>query len=196
MAAKSWVMIDHARHVHQAHMELGPPDAGGPTRGYAVHKSVLAAGKSAGVDVVEIDNGAFRFMVVPSRGMGLARASLGNVELGWKSPVRGPIHPSLVPWNEPSGLGWLEGFDELLVRCGLANNGAPEHDERGILRWPLHGRIANTPAQYLETRIDGELGEITLIGETSETRFHIVNLRMRSTYSTRVGEPGLHWWTK
>ena len=33
--------------------------------------------------------------------------------------------------GEPSGLGWLDGFDELLVRCGLESNGAPEFDADG-----------------------------------------------------------------
>ena len=51
------------------------------------------------------------------------------MELGWKSPVHGPVHPNFVPLNEPSGLGWLDGFDELFVRCGLESNGAPDFDD-------------------------------------------------------------------
>ena len=64
--------------------------------------------------------------------------------------MRGPVHPKFVPLAEPSGVGWLDGFDELLCRCGLVSNGAPEFDERGQLRYGLHGRIANLPARKVE----------------------------------------------
>ena len=77
-----------------------------------------------GVDTVEVNNGKLKFTVVPTRGMGLWKAWLGDSEIGWNSPVKGPVHPSLVPVADPSGLGWLEGFDELMCRCGLESNGA------------------------------------------------------------------------
>ena len=35
------------------------------------------------------------------------------------------MNPSLVNLTAAGGLGWLDGFDELLARCGLENNGAP-----------------------------------------------------------------------
>ncbi len=191
MAGKTWVLIDQRHHVYQPHLVLRPHDVGGTARGYSVRKSVLSAGLSAGVDVVEVDNGAFRFTVLPNRGMGLWKAWLGALEIGWHSPIQGPVHPAFVPVEEPSGLGWLDGFDELLVRCGLESNGAPEHDPRGVLRYPLHGRIANLPANYLETSIDDETGEIRLSGEVKEARFLFRNLRLRSTIVTQVGQPGL-----
>ena len=55
-----------------------------------------------------------------------------------------------------SGLGWLSGFDELMCRCGLENNGAPEFNANGSLRYGLHGRIANTPAHHVELTVDGD----------------------------------------
>lgn len=191
MPAKSWTLINQRHHVYQPHLVLGPHDVGGSARGYAVKKHVLTAGRSAGVDVVEVDNGAFRCSLLPTRGLGLWKAWLGGLELGWRSPVRGPVHPAYVPVGEPGGLGFLAGFDELLTRCGLESNGAPEHDERGVLRWPLHGHIANLPADYLDVTIDGDRGEIRLTGEVRETRFLIKNLRLRSTLVTRVGQPGV-----
>ena len=47
-----------------------------------------------------------------------------------------PVHPAFVPIAEPSGVGWLSGFDELMCRCGLESNGAPDFDERGQLAFP------------------------------------------------------------
>ncbi|MCH8918796.1 MAG: DUF4432 family protein, partial [Proteobacteria bacterium] len=92
---------------------------------------------------------------------------------------------------EPSGLGWLDGFDELLVRCGLESNGAPEFQENGRLQFPLHGRIGNKPAHKVELTIDGDSGEITLVGVVEEIRFHFLKLRMTTTIKTKLGEPGL-----
>jgi galactose mutarotase-like enzyme len=191
MSAKKFVLIDQANQLHVPSLDLGPADVGGKARGYTVRKRVLQGGLSSGVDSLEVDNGRFRFTVLPTRGMGIWKAWLGNLEIGWRSPVRGPAHPNLVPVAEPSGLGWLDGFDELLVRCGLESNGAPDFDAQGKLQYPLHGRIANLPAHYLETTIDGESGEIRVTGLVDETRFLIRNLSLRSSIITRVGEPGI-----
>ena len=32
----------------------------------------------------------------------------------------GPVNPAFVNLSGLGGLGWLDGFDELLARCGLA----------------------------------------------------------------------------
>jgi hypothetical protein len=120
--------------------------------------------------------------------MSLWRASLPGWQIGWKSPVRGPVHPKFVDLGEPSGLGWLDGFDELLVRCGLESNGAPEFDETtGRLKYPLHGRIANKPAHSVSVSFDPEREEISVTGVVEESRFHFLKLRMTSTYTTRLG---------
>jgi galactose mutarotase-like enzyme len=132
----------------------------------------------------------FAFELLPTRGLGIWKAWLGVEEIGWRSPIRGPVHPMFVPIAEPSGLGWLDGFDELLVRCGLESNGAPDFDSQGRLTFPLHGRIANRPAHLVRLSIDGDTGEITLTGEVEETRFHFLKLRLVTTIATRVGETG------
>ena len=102
--------------------------------------------------------------------MGLWKASLGEVQLGWRSPVSGPVHPALVNLADEGGLGWLRGFDELLCRCGLESNGAPEYNANGTLRYGMHGRIANTPAHNVQVTIDGDTGEIAVVGIVDETR--------------------------
>ncbi|NOY28743.1 MAG: DUF4432 family protein [Planctomycetes bacterium] len=110
---------------------------------------------SDGVQVIEVDTGRMRLSILPTRGMGIWRAELPDGErLGWKSPVHGPVHPKFVPLTDPSGLGWLDGFDELVVRCGLESNGGPAFDEEnGRLVYPLHGRIANRPAHHVSRRL-------------------------------------------
>lgn len=144
----------------------------------------LCGGLREGVEVLEVHNGRLKFWLLPQRGMGIWKAWLDDVEIGWQAPVQGPVHPSFVSLSEAGGLGWLDGFDELLCRCGLESNGAPEFDERGILRYPLHGRIANRPAHYVDTRIDAASGEIAVSGEVDEGRLHAQKLRLHSTVSS------------
>ncbi len=185
MTASSWTVIDlnsdQFLDTSAAPKQLGAPDFG-------VVKSTRRGGLSHGVDILKVTNGQFSFRVVPTRGMGIWDAQLNGERIGWRSPVRGPVHPMFVDLGEPSGLGWLDGFDELLVRCGLESNGAPEFDERGQLKFPLHGRIANKPAhRVIVSLVDDEL---KIIGEVEETRFHFLKLRMTSTITVRRGQQG------
>jgi len=123
--------------------------------------------------------------------MGIWRAMLGGLHLGWQSPVQGPVNPALVPLGEASGLGWLTGFDEMLVRCGLESNGAPEFNANGTLRYGLHGKIANIPAHWVEVSIDGDSGEISVSGQVDEARLFFNKLRLSTTVTTRGGQPWL-----
>lgn len=191
MAKKSWTLEDREQDLYVEQIALGPDNVPGAASGYAVTKRTLRAGLRHGVDVIEVNNGAFRFVVIPTRGMGIWKASLGTLQLGWNSPVEGPIHPAFVRLWEPTGLGWLDGFDEMLVRCGLESNGAPDFNDDGTLRYPLHGKIANIPAHKVEVTIDGDAGQIAVTGTVDEARLFGNKLRMVSTISTRVGRPGM-----
>jgi len=191
MAEKTWTLTDLQQDVYVEKIALGPNDVGGRAAGYLVSKRTLRGGLCDGVDIVEVDNGKLRFVVVPTRGMGLWRAELGAMLLGWQSPVKGPVHPAFVHLDEASGIGWLDGFDELLVRCGLESNGAPEFNDNGTLKHPLHGKIANIPAHKVEVTIDGESGEIAVAGVVDEARLFGNKLRLVSTISTKAGEPSL-----
>jgi hypothetical protein len=82
-------------------------------------------------------------------------------------------------------------FDELLVRCGLESNGAPEFDDNGLLRYPLHGKIANRPACRVEVYVDNETGEIGIHGEVYETRLFFTKLKLTTQIQTTVGSPSL-----
>lgn len=189
MARKTWLLSDVASDVFTDELTLSPADAPGASADFSVRKRTLRGGLREGVEVVEVCTGAVSFTVVPTRGMGIWRAQVGNVPLGWHSPVRGPIHPRNVPTTEPGGLGWLSGFDELLVRCGLESNGGPVFDERGTLTHGLHGKVANIPAHYLSVSIDTDTGEISVTGEVEESRLFHNKLRLRSTISARPDQP-------
>ena len=194
MPAKKWTLIDQGANTNIQDFTLPPGKLPGAARQCSVAKRTLQGGLSEGVESILIDNGALRVEVLPTRGMGVWKAWWGDRRIGWKSPVRGPVHPKFVPLAEPSGLGWLDGFDELLVRCGLESNGAPEMHPNGSLHYGLHGRIANRPAHFVELSADGDTGEISLVGAVAETRFLLHNLRLTTTLTTPA-KPVSPWRT-
>jgi len=191
MAKQTWTLIDTPSGVFVDPLTISGADVEGASGEFSVAKRRLCGGLSDGVDVIEVDNGAMKFTIIPTRGMGLWRAECGDVQLKWNAPIRGPVNPAFVPLWEPSGIGWLDGFDELLVRCGLESNGAPEFNENGTVRYPLHGKIGNTPAHKIEVSIDGETGEISVTGIVHETRLFFNKLQLASTYATTIGQSGL-----
>lgn len=152
----------------------------------------LVGGKSTGVEILLVDTGAVKALVLPGRGMGIWKLWSRDIEFGWNSPIDGPVHPSLVPVMSPDGLGWLEGFDELVVRCGLESNGAPEFSENGSLRYPLHGRIANLPASRLAVTVNSNDGSVDVSGETIESKLFFHRLRLNSTIRFQAGSSQLH----
>lgn len=190
MAVHRWTVVD-PDHGPVKDFRITASDFGRAASDFTFERRKLHGGLTDSVETVRIDNGKFAFVVVPTRGMGIWKAWLGRHEFGWKSPVHGPVHPKYVPLTEQSGLGWLDGFDELLVRCGLESNGAPEFDDAGRLKYPLHGRIANKPAKASELTFDDQTGEIRLSGVVEETRFHFTKLRLRTSIVTKLGETGL-----
>jgi hypothetical protein len=192
MAVESHILIDAAESVVQDDFVVEGRRSS--TAHWQVGMRTCRGGRSEGVQIIEVDNGAMCIDVLPTRGMGIWRVRRGEKTLGWQSPVRGPVHPAFVPIFDPSGLGWLEGFDELLCRCGLESNGAPEFDSNtGKLLYPLHGRIANLPAHRVELIVDDEAERITLRGIIDETRFHFQSLRLTSSLTTTIGSNEFSW---
>src|SRR4051812_39978768 len=144
---------------------------------WSVTKRTLRGGRRDGVDLIQVDNGALSFSVLPTRGMGIWKGQYQGDRLGWDSPVQdGPVNPGFVNLMNAGGLGWLEGFDELLARCGLENNGAPYEvktvkpdGSEAHTTFGLHGKIANLPASFVAVRVETEPVEsITIEGHVDE----------------------------
>ena len=127
---KSWTLTDVRADVWLDSLAIANDSLHLPTpHDWSVRKRTLRGGLRDGVDLIEVHNGALSFNVLPTRGMGLWRGEYHGLALGWRSPVNGPVHPKHVNVSEFNGLGWLAGFDELLVRCGLSSNGPPGDDK-------------------------------------------------------------------
>jgi hypothetical protein len=90
MARTECTLTDVEQNVYVEKTAISPDQVGGTATGYSVTKRTLRGGLRDGVDLVEVDNGLFRFTVLPTRGMGVWCAMLGDLRLGWQSPVKGP----------------------------------------------------------------------------------------------------------
>lgn len=145
-------------------------------------------GLAEGVWGLEVGVEDFRAVFLPTRGMSIEEVFLGEFRFGWNSPVPGPVHPKLVPIFAPDGLGWLHGFTELLVRCGLTSNGAPQFAADGRLEYPLHGQIGNLPAEAVSISLP-EPGVLEIEAEVDEVRFHFQKWRLTTRYRIRAGIP-------
>ncbi len=197
----TFVLTDASNEHWVDSKEIDPPALGlGETQPFSVKKHTLRGGRREGVDLIVVDNGALRFAVVPTRGMGLWKGWYEGNRLGWDSPIGdGPVNPAFVNLGAHGGLGWLEGFDELLARCGLENNGAPYEVEtvkpdgsKSHTTFGLHGRIANIPASYVAVHVAAEPPHaITVEGHVEETRVFGPQIRMKTKITTVPGSNGL-----
>lgn len=164
---------------------------------WSLTKRTLRGGRRDGVDLIELNNGALSISIVPTRGMGLWRGAYRGDALGWTSPVLdGPVNPAFVHLADRGGLGWLDGFDELLVRCGLENNGAPYEvalpgPDGSIARhvlYGLHGRIANRPAHHVSVHVDDSPPHaITVEGRVAESTIFLTQVEMTTRITTVPG---------
>lgn len=158
-------------------------------RPFKVSMRTLHGGRQEGVSLIEIDNGVMRMTIVPNRGMNVLEAVAGDVRLGWDSPVDEVVNPSFIELNGREGLGWLEGFNELVTRCGYEWVGHPGKDNGELLT--LHGRAANIPASRVVLQINEKPPyAIRLRGELKEKAFKKVDFSIMTELSTEPGRRG------
>jgi len=160
--------------------------------GWQVRSYVLHGGLQEGVEVVDICNGKLSFLVLPTRGMGIWKGRYGDVKIGWDSPVKDPVNPAFMNLQDRGGLGWLKGFNEWFVRCGINSMGAPGVDtvldysgNKMEVPLTLHGNIANLPARSVSLEITS--AEIILRGEVDETMMFGPPLRLNVEIRTEFG---------
>lgn len=193
----SWVLTDVQAGVWEDSLTITAESAGfRGSSNWSIVKRTRHGGFAEGVDVIEVNNGMLSFTVVPTRGMGLWKGRYDGCEIGWNSPVTGPVNPLFVNSLDNGGVGWLQGFDECIVRCGLNSNGAPGKDRvpdnngnLSEIMLPLHGRIANIPAHYVSISVmeSGETTELVVSGVVDEGMPFFPHLRLETRISTVVG---------
>lgn len=166
---------------------------------WSVRKRTLHGGKQEGVELIVVDNGKLTITIIPTRGLGILSVTAGEFRLGWDSPVKDVVHPSFVNLTARGGLGWLDGFNEWLCRCGLENNGGPGPDrfinnigDEAVMDLTLHGKIANLPAQEAELVVDREPPyRLRVRGRVDEKMLFGPKLELQTEISTEPGSSTL-----
>lgn len=154
-----------------------------PGTSVSVRKKLLQGGRQTGVELIEVDNGKMTITVIPTRGMSLYKAKSGDVELGWNSPVKEIINPAFINLEERGGLGWLDGFNEMMVRCGFEWAGHPGEEEGRLIS--LHGKAGNIPASVVQVIVDDEPPyRVRVRGRVDEKTFKFADFQMWTELST------------
>lgn len=162
---------------------------------WSLRKTTLRGGKQDGVELLILDNGKMQIVLIPTRGMGILSVTMGDLKLGWDSPVKETVHPKFINLQARAGLGWLEGFNEWLVRCGLENVGQPGTDEfinntgaKSTMELTVHGKIANIPASEVEVIVEKRSPyRITIRGVVHERMLFGPKLELVAELSTEPG---------
>jgi len=167
-----------------------------PAPEITVARSRCRAGKGAGVQFIDVHNGRLSLRICPTRGMGVLSGRSGALRLGWDAPAGEVVNPRWVDLPSKNGSGWIDGFTEFVVRCGLSNVGRPGWDAGGAAgaspqpqKLTLHGRIANTPASTVRVHRHGS-NAVSVEGVVEETSSDGALLKMHSRLWTRAGLRG------
>jgi hypothetical protein len=156
----------------------------------AVQQQCLVGGKQQGSRLLTVTVGDKVMRVVPTRGMAILDVQRDQVRFGWDSPVQEVVHPSFINQESSGGLGWLDGFNEMLVRCGYQWAGHPGEDRGEFLT--LHGRIQNTPADDVILEVDlAPPYQVRLRGRVDEKRFKFTNFALHTCLSAAPDSPYL-----
>lgn len=166
--------------------------------GWSVRLKTLAGGRQEGSQLLVVDNGRIKVTLVPTRGMGILAVEEGPMRVGWNSPVTEVVHPRFMNLQARGGLGWLEGFNEWMCRCGLENNGHPGTDkfinnvgDEASMELTLHGKIANIPASEVEVLVEtAPPYTLRVRGTVFEKSFYGPKLRLETEFSTTPRSAG------
>lgn len=190
------VLTSVEQNIDVGDWQIGPRETGvAQSVAWSVRKRRLHGGKQDGVDLIEIDTGRMTITVIPTRGMGILHVVSGDMRLGWDSPVHEVVHPKYVNLEARGGLGWLEGFNEFMARCGLEWAGHPGQDrfinnvgEQAEINLTLHGKVANIPASEVTVIVeDVPRPRIRVRGRVDERAFYGPKLELWTEVSTEPG---------
>ena len=180
--------------------EVLTPDCPTP---WSVWTRDLHGGRQDGVRLISIGNGKMTITIVPNRGMGILAVSHTIADkderihrrIGWRSPVQETVNPAFMNLTARGGLGWLEGFNEFMCRCGMENVGQPGKDEivtntgaKAEVDLTLHGKVANIAARNVELVVDSKPPyRIRIRAQIDEKMMFGTNLELQTEISTEPG---------
>ncbi|MDF7667417.1 aldose 1-epimerase family protein [Orbaceae bacterium ESL0727] len=181
--AKEFVLTDNEKDLARGNWSISNKDLGIKNDNFKIENNVLKGGKQDGVEVITItsDKG-LTIKLSPTRGMGILSVVGDGVRLGWDSPVNETVNPKYINLESRGGVGWLDGFNEMMVRCGFEWTGHPVTADGMI--YSLHGRAGNTPVSKLVVDVaDKAPHTITIKGLIKEKTFKKSNLETWASLS-------------
>ncbi|WP_314153434.1 DUF4432 family protein, partial [Rouxiella badensis] len=126
VAAKTWVLTDADSSTEQGNWQISSAQLKLEGEPFSIEQKVLHGGKQEGSKVITVTSkDGLTILLSPTRGMDLLRVTGHGIRLGWDSPVNEVVNPAYINLESRNGLGWLEGFNEMMVRCGYEWTGHP-----------------------------------------------------------------------
>ena len=149
---------------------------------YGVEEHRLVGGKGDGLRLLQVKNGkGLEFTVSADRCADISRLSFRGINMGYFSPC-GYVAPA---YYDGVGDGFLKSFScGFLTTCGLTAVGTPCEDEGEVL--PLHGTIANIPAEHAYWEQDEE--EIRIHARMIDERIFAHKLLLERTISCPLSD--------
>ncbi|MCX8665464.1 aldose 1-epimerase family protein [Gilliamella sp. B2840] len=145
--AKEFILTDVDKGLAKGNWSISSQDLGIKAHKFTVKNTVLQGGKQDGTELLTIASDNLTIKLIPSRGLGILSVVGDGIRLGWDSPVDEVVNPKYLNLESRGGLGWLDGFNELMVRCGFEWTGHAVQAD-GMM-YTLHGRAQNTPVSKL-----------------------------------------------
>lgn len=185
--AKEFVLIDNEQGISEGNWSITNNDIQANDTSFTVQNTVLKGGKQEGSEVITISSNGFVIKLSPTRGMGILSVEGDGVRMGWDSPVNEVVNPANINLESRGGVGWLEGFNEMMVRCGFEWTGHPVAAD-GMM-YTLHGNAGNTPVSKLIVDVDDKAPyTITVKGLIKENTFKKSNLETWASLSYVPGQ--------
>ncbi|MDF7681658.1 aldose 1-epimerase family protein [Enterobacteriaceae bacterium ESL0689] len=177
VAAQTWVLTSAEESIEQGDWQITSDQLKIKDHTFSIAQKVLHGGKQEGSKILVINNqDGLTITLSPTRGMNLLKAEGFGSKMGWDSPVKEVVNPAFINLESRNGVGWLEGFNEMMVRCGYEWTGHPTTVNGQI--YTLHGRAGNTPASRVEVEVsDSAPYEIRIRGLVKESAFKKVDLQ-------------------
>ena len=175
--AQTWVLTNADKGTDKGDWNITSQKLNIKDAQFSIEQKVLHGGKQEGSKIITLTSkNGLTIVLSPTRGMNLLHAEGFGVRLGWDSPVKEVVNPVFINLESRNGVGWLEGFNEMMVRCGYEWTGHPTTTDGQL--YTLHGKAGNTPASRVEVEIsDSAPYEIRIRGLIKESTFKKADLQ-------------------
>ena len=175
VSAQHYVITDTDLQVRKGAWAIKNTDINQDAPTFFVRNTVLSGGLQHDSEVLTIQSDGLTIKLSPTRGLGILSVEGDGIRLGWNSPVKEVVNPQYINLESRGGNGWLEGFNEMLVRCGFEWTGHAVQAD-GMM-YTLHGRAQNTPVAKLFVDVEDKAPyTITVSGLIQEKAFKKSNL--------------------